>query len=178
MATITSSFWRDANRVPITVDGITTTDSQTLTANNTTAVVPIFGFTGVVEVRALWGVVTTDLGANHTASAFRINDQTAQVYLTAVGGTTISAAKAGSLIVKTGLVATAVTYKSAAAGYIQEPTTLQTLDMTPVIIGSKTALTTGTIEYRYTTTDAPTSGAITFFIRWLPMSAAAGVTSL
>lgn len=175
---IQASFWRDANRVPITTDGLVSTDSQTFVGSNTTVNVPIFVFTGVIEVRGLWGVVTTTLGANHTASAFRINDQTAQVYLSVSTGVDISGATAGSMISKVGLVAAALTYKSAAVGYILEPTTLETIAFSPIIIGDKTTLTNNTIEYHYATTDAPTSGAMTFFLRWLPLSTDATVTSL
>lgn len=175
---ISSSYWRDANRVPITTDGLIATDSQTLVGSNATVNVPIFGVTGIIEVRGLWGVVTTTLGTNHTASAFRINDQTAQIYLTAVGGVDISGYEAGSLISKVGLAAAALTAKRANAGFILEPTTLETTTFSPVIIGAKTALTTQTIEYHYATTDTPTSGAIQFFLRWLPLSVNAGVTSL
>src|SRR3990167_7222633 len=68
---------------------------HTLVGNNETVVVPIFTLTGSVMLTRLCGVVTTDLGANHTAASWRLNDQTSQVYLTAVGGTTLSAIKAG-----------------------------------------------------------------------------------
>ena len=173
-----ATFLRDANRVPITTDGVLSVDSQTLVGSSATVNVPIFGFTGVIEVRGLWGIVTTTLGANHTASAFRINDQTAQIYLTAVGGPDISGYTVGSLIAKVGLVAAALTNKSAAVGYILEPTTLETHNFSPIIIGDKTGLTNNTIEYHYATTDAPTTGAIQFFLRWLPLSADADVTPL
>jgi hypothetical protein len=176
--TIQASYFKDANRVPITTDGIISTNSKVFVGNNTTVNVPIFTFTGVLEIRGIWGIVTTVLGANHTASSFRINDQTAQVYLTAVGGVDISAASVGSMVYKSGLVATAASYKSAAAGYILEPTTLQTFDYTAVIIGAKSALTTGAIEYHYATTDAPTSGAMQFFVRWLPISVDATLTAV
>lgn len=175
---IPASYWRDANRIPITTDGVISTDSQTLVGASATVNVPIFGIMGIIEVRGLWGVVTTTLGANHTASAFRINDQTAQIYLTAVGGVDISGYEVGSLISKVGLVAAALTAKRANAGFVLEPTTLETTTFSPIIIGDKTALTTQTIEYHYATTDNPTSGAIQFFMRWLPLSTDATVTSL
>lgn len=151
--------------------------SQTLSANNTTATVAIFGLTGTVEILRLWGVVTTDLGANHTAAAYRINDQAAQVYLTAVGGTTLSAIKAGSVIAKTGLVATAVTKVDNVAGAIQEPATTQTSVFTPVVIVKKTAATTN-IEYKYTTTDTPTTGVIQHFVEYIPRSSDGALTAL
>src|SRR5437868_2753789 len=83
-------------------------DTQTLSANNTTANVPIFGLTGTVEVLRIWGVVTTAIGANHTGGLLRLNDQTAQVSIT-TSGATLSAATAGTAIYKSGLSAAALT---------------------------------------------------------------------
>src|SRR3990167_2652498 len=139
----------------------TTTKDLTLSASNETVNPAIFTITGAVMLTRLWGVVTTVLGSNHTAASLRINDQTAQVYLTAVGGTTLSAIKAGSLIVKTGLVAAAITKIDNVAGAVAEPTTVQTLEFSPVIVTKKTGALTQ-IEYRYATTQTPTTGAIKF----------------
>lgn len=172
-----SVYGRDGNFVPITTDGITSTKSITLTGSNNTYNIPLFHITGSVEVRSLYGVITTDLGANHTASALRINDQTAQIYLTAVGGTDISAKKAGSIIVKKGVVATAITLIDNVAGAISEGAALETPYFTPVILVKKTGAVTD-IEYHYATTDTPTSGVIQFFVRWLPLSQDAAITAI
>lgn len=177
MGTLNASFFRDENRVPLTYYGLISQTSKAITGSNNTFNVPIFTVTGAIEVTALWGVITTDLGVNHTASAFRINDQTAQVYLTAVGGIDISTKKAGSVIFKKGLVAAAVSLMDNAAGAILEGTALETEVPTPVMIVKKTGALTN-IEYHYATTDTPTSGAIQFFVRWLPFSADANVTPL
>ncbi len=177
MPQTTASYWRDANHVPITTDGIVSIDSQILIGNNTAIVVPIFTITGSVEIRGLWGVVTTDLGANNTAASWRLNDQTAQVAITGVAGTALSAVKAGSTIVKKGVAATALTLLDNAAGRVSEPTTLETTYFSPFVMMQKTGATTN-IEFLYTTTDAPTSGAIDFYLRWLPLSKNANVTTL
>lgn len=174
---ITESYPRDANNVPITTDGLISTDSQILTGSNTTVVVPIFGITGTVEVRGIWGVVTTDLGANNTAAYWRLNDQAAQVNITLNTGTTLSAVKAGSTITKKGLAAAALTLLDNSAGRVSEPTTLETTYLSPFMIMKKTGAATN-IEFVYTTTDTPTSGAIKFFLRWLPISSDANVTAL
>lgn len=153
--------------------------SKTLSANNTTAHVPIFGITGSVDVVALYGVVTTTLGANQTAAGFRLNDQTAQVDITLSTGTAISAAPAGSLIARTALAATAMTYKSAAAGAVMEPNSATTTDtFLPIDVIQKTGSVTTNIEFSYTTTDTPTSGVIQFFCRYIPTSAGASVSPL
>lgn len=171
---VSGSFFRDANYVPITTDGVVSNKSQTLSANNTTAATPLFRITGSIEVRGLWGVVTTDLGANNTAAYYRANDQTAQPAITLATGTTLSALKAGSVIVKNGLAGAAVTKLDNAAGVVSEPTTLETQYHSPFVITKKTAAATD-IEFVYSTTDTPTSGVIQHFLRWLPLSADANV---
>lgn len=155
--------------------GITSTVSQTLSGNNTTVVTPLFHITGTVEVRALYAVVTTVIGANHTAGLYRLNDQTAQVSITATGAT-LSGLAVGTTIVKKGLAAAALVLLDNAAGRVSEPTTLETLYFSPFVVMKKTAATTD-IEYSYATTDAPTSGVIQHFLRWVPLSANGNVTT-
>jgi hypothetical protein len=174
---ITESFPRDANNVPITTDGLISTDPQTLIGNNTTVVVPIFTITGAIEVRGIWGVVTTVIGVNHTASAFRLNDATNQSNITLNTGTDISAANVGSLIVKKGLATAAVTLIKADQERVSEPTTLETPFFSPFVVVAKNGATTN-IEYVYATTDAPTTGAIKFSLRWLPLLSTSNVTAL
>lgn len=161
----------DSNGYPVYGDSpFKTVKEHTFVGSNATVVVPIFTLTGSVMISRIWGEITTDLGSNHTAASFRINDQTAQVYLTAVGGVTLSSKKAGCIVAKTGLVAAAAVLIDNAAGAIAEPTTLQTGIFTPVIVTKKTAATTQ-IEYRYATTNTPTTGAMKFYVAWYPLSA-------
>lgn len=174
---MTESFARDANNVPIVVDGLVSADSQSLTASNTTANVPIFRITGSVEVRGLWGVVTTVLSSNITAAAWRLNDQTAQSDITLSTGTALSAAPVGSLIVKKGLAAAALTLLTSAQERVSEPTTLETMFFSPFVLVKKPSANTD-IEFVYTTTNTPASGAIKFFLRWLPLSSDGNVASL
>jgi hypothetical protein len=175
MSIISAAYWRDANSVPITDDGIVSLKSLSLIANNTTLATPLFRITGSVEVRGLWGIVTTVLSSAVTVAFWRLNDQTAQPAITLATGTTISAAPVGSLIVKTGLAAAALTLKSSAAGAIVEPTTLETLLHSPFALTQKTGGINSDIEFVYTTTNAPATGAIQFFMRWLPLSSDANV---
>lgn len=177
MPTIPASYWRDANRIPITTDGITTIDSQTLVGSNATVAVPIFGVTGMIEVRALYGVVTTVLGANNTAAYWRLNDSSAQSDITVSTGTTLTSAAVGSLIVKKGLAAAALVLLTSAQERVSEPTTLETTYFSPFVAVKKGTAATN-IEFVYSTTDTPTSGAIQFFLRWLPLSVDANVTAL
>lgn len=174
MPTLSASFSRDANRVPITTDGLTVSTSQTLSGSNTTVNTALFTITGTVEIRGIWGVVTTVIGANHTAGLYRLNDQTAQVAITA-SGATLSGLAAGTTITKKGLAAAALTLLDNAAGRVSEPTTLETTYFSPFIVMKKTGALTQ-IEYGYATTDTPTSGVIQHFLRFLPISADANVT--
>lgn len=177
MPTINASYSRDNNRVPVTTGGITSQDNQTLTGSNATVAVPIFGITGSIQVTAIWGVITTTLGANHTAAYWRLNDQAAQANITLNTGTTLSGAVAGSVIVKKGLATAALTLLNNSSGVVSEPTTLETEYFSPFVFVKKTAANTN-IEYVYTTTDTPTSGVIQFFIKWLPVSLDSSVSSL
>lgn len=177
MPTLNASFWRDANRTPIVIDGITSFVSKTLAANNTTEVIPLFHITGTVEVRGLWGVVTTALGSNNTAAYWRLNDQSAQSDITLSTGTTLSSLAAGSTIVKKGLAAAALTALSNSQERVSEPTTLETTYFSPFVAVKKTAAVTD-IEFVYTSSNTPTTGVISFFARWLPISADAAVTPI
>ena len=160
----------DDNGRTVTSLGYWLSKSVTLSGNNTTVVTPIFTIAGTVQILGIWGVVTTALGANHTAAAWRLNDQTAQVDITLNTGTALSGAAAGSVIVKKGLAAAALTLLTSAAGRVSEPTTLETQYFSPFVAVKKSGATTQ-IEYVYATTDTPTSGVIQFFVSWLPVSA-------
>lgn len=168
-------LWIDANSRAVQVGGVVSMTSQTLTGNNTTVATPIFRITGAVNVVSLYGVVTTDLGANQTACYWRLNDQTSQVNITLNTGTTLSAIKAGSVIAKAGLAAAALVKIDNAAGRINEPTTLETTYFSPFVMTKKTGANTD-IEFVYSTTDTPTSGVIQHFCVWMPVSRDAAVT--
>lgn len=160
---------RDDNDNAVQGFGLSTSTPVTFTGSNATVAVPIFRLTGTVEVLGIYGVVTTDIGVNHTAAYWRLNDQTAQVNITLNTGTTLSAMKVGSTIVKKGLAGAALTLLDNAAGRVSEPTTLETMYFSPFTAMKKTGATTD-IEYVYTTTDTPTTGAIQFFVLWYPLS--------
>ena len=170
MSQLNASASRDNNRVPLVVDGVTiASNNQVFSGNNTTVYVPIFTITGTVEIRGIWGVVTTTMGVNHTAAYFRINDQTANPAITKTTGVTLSGLAVGTTIVKKDVVANAVTLLDNAAGRVSEPTTLETTYFSPFVVMKKTGALTQ-IEYSYTTTDTPTTGAMTFYARFIPLS--------
>lgn len=167
---------RDDNDSPISGVGIVISNSKVLVGNNTTVAVPIFHVTGTVQVIGLWGVVTTVLGANNTAAYWRLNDQTAQVNITLNTGTTLTTSAVGCTIVKKGLAAAALTLLDSAAGRVSEPTTLETPYFSPFVAMQKTGSIQTDIEFVYSTTDTPTSGAITFYAQYLPVGSGSKLT--
>jgi len=169
MPTSTSSFSRDANSIPITQNGLLVTKSYTFVSTGT-LVVPIFKITGTVQLLSLYGVVTTVLAANHRVGAFRINDQTAQVQITNATGPTMDAAPVGSLIIADVLAATAATYKSSAAGAVFQPATAGINPFSGSIITQKTGSVETNIEYRFTSSTNPTTGAMKFYCGFIPLS--------
>ena len=171
------SYGRDDNGVPITYLGLTANKSITLSANNTTAHVALFSVTGQVLVTSLWGVVTTALG-NNTAAYWRLNDQTAQSDITLSTGTALTNAVSGAMIAKKGLAAAALTLLDATQERVSEPTTLETSYFSPFVAIQKTGGVETDIEFTYTTTDTPTSGAITFYVSYIPLTAGSRITAL
>lgn len=167
------SIWRDDNATPIQYQGVTINVSKTINGNNTTVALPLFSVKGIVLVTGIWGVVTTVLGTNCDTTFWRLNDGTATSAITLATGTDISAAPAGSLIVKKGLAGAALTLLSASQERVSEPTTLETLYFSPFMAVQKTGSVATNIEFVYSTTDAPTSGAIQFFASYVPISSGA-----
>ena len=170
-------FLRDDNRQMFS--GYFSEDKElTFTGDGATVATPIFTVTGAVRVLGLWGFVTTAFGVNHTAAHWRINDQTAtDQVITAAAGTDLSAISLGAFIVKDGLAAAALTYKTADAASLLEPTTLQTSIFSPFVVVQKTGDIQTDIEYVYTTSDSPTSGAMMFSIGFVPLSPDGDITA-
>ena len=160
----------DDNDKPVAGPGVFIQNSKTLVGTGAATVVPIFTVTGSVQILAIWGVVTTVLGANNTAAYWRLNDATAQSNITVNTGTTLTAAPVGSVIVKKDLASAALTLLSSSQERVSEPTTLETSYFSPFVVVAKTAVTTN-IEFVYSTTDNPTTGAITFWCQYLPIGA-------
>lgn len=171
------SMLRDDNDQPVSGTGLTVSNSKTLVGNNTTVNVPIFTVVGSVQVLALWGNVTTALGANNTAAYWRLNDATNQSNITLNTGTTLSAATVGAVIVKKGLAAAALTFLNGDQERVSEPTTLETTYFSPFVAVAKNGTTTN-IEFTYSTTDTPTSGVINFYVQYIPLGSGSKITTV
>lgn len=142
----------------------------TLVANNTTASITGFAVTGSVLILALWGQVKTAFSSNNTACHFRTNDQTATVDLSeAVTGLAMSSFGVGSMCFRTGQVDVALTGANNSAGRVTDGGN-DWLDLfTPFAVTKKTGAVT-TIDFRHTTTNAPSSGGLLQTALWLPLS--------
>ena len=143
--------------------------SVTFDASNTTESETLWTLTGAVIVHRLYYVVTTVIGVNHTAAYFRLNDGTNTPAITASGGTTISAATVGSIVMANRLAATAVTLANGSEARVNRANGANDLNFQDMVLTAKNGATT-TLEYRYSTTDTPTTGAVTFFCVWSPLS--------
>ena len=173
------AFDRDANYVPITLNGFTNISTKSLSANNTTAQVPIFSVTGQVEILGLYGVVTTALSSNITAAYWRSNDGTSTPAISLATGTTLSSFAVGSLITRRSIVSVALVGVDASASFVQDPVAATAPGVfMPFILGQKTAGVTTNVEFVYTTTNAPATGAIKFYIGWIPLTEDSYITSL
>lgn len=178
MAQMADSFWRDANFVPMVDGGVTSSTTKTLTANNTTAAVPLFSVTGSVMIRRLYGIVTTALGSNQTAVYYRLNDQTAQVAITLATGSVVSNFTVGSTIEKNNLATAAVDVNNASAGIFEDGGGKALPYYQEFKLTQKTGGVATNIEYVYTTTNTPTTGAIQFFCTYIPLSANGNIVAL
>lgn len=165
---ITSAFIHDANHTPITWRGLITKDSQTLVGNNTTVAVPIYTISGKVEITALYGDITTALG-NNTAAYWRTNDGSTQNSITLNTGTSLTSAIKGGIISKKAGVGTALTLTAGTSGQVIESATAGATYFQDFIV-IENPLATTNIEFVYSTTDTPTTGAINFYIRWVPLT--------
>ena len=177
MTQVADAFWRDANHVPIKDGGVTATNSKTLSANNTTTAVPLFGITGSVLIRRLYGVVTTTLGTNQTAVYYRLNDQTSQTAMTAAAGSVTSNFAVGSTIEKRDLAAVAVDANNASAGIFEESNIRNLPYYQEFKITQKVGGIATNIEYVYSTNNQ-TSGAITFYCTYIPLTTTGNLTAL
>lgn len=144
--------------------------SLTLNVNNTTGSLSVFTVTGSVLIQSIWGEVRTAISSNHTAGHLRTNDQTATIDITeAATGITLSSLAVGTIIYKESLAAVALKLLDNVAAKMEEPASAGQPAMSPFVVVKKTGVAT-TIDYRYTTTNAPSSGVIRWGALWFPLS--------
>jgi len=145
------------------------TKSMPLTVSNATGSIVAFTVTGTVAIYALWAEVTTAISSNHTAGFLRLNDQTATIDITLNTGIVLSSLLPGTIIYKESLTAVALNLLSNANAFFEEPASAGQPFASPFIVGKKTAAVT-TIDYRYATTNTPSTGALLWNALYLPLS--------
>lgn len=142
--------------------------TQVFALSNTTGSYSLFTYTGVVGIYQLYGIVTTVISSNHTAGGFRIVAGAGATNITTLG-LTISSVAVGSYLTKTSGVGSALSARSpAATGNVVGGNTQGDI-MTYCMLGLNTGQTSGTLEYRHTTTNTPESGAVEFHVFWSPL---------
>jgi len=90
----------------------------------------------------------------------------------------MDAAPVGSIILADVLAATAATFKSAAAGAVFQPATAGMNPFSGSIIVQKTGSIATNIEYRFTSSTNPTSGAMDFYCGFVPLSSDGNIAAL
>lgn len=143
---------------------------QAVSLNNTTGSYSLWTVTGAIFIIALWGEVVTALSADHTSAGFRVVKNAGVTNLTTLAGT-LSAAPVGSvLMISVNNGAPGVTIRDQVRIVSGSNSLHQSY-----LINTITGQTNCTIEYRYTTTDAPSSGTFNFYMYWSPASSGATV---
>lgn len=143
------------------------TVTKTLNANGGSENISLFTVSGSVDM-IIYGVVTTGLADNLTNAYFNIWDGTSKVDLTdSAVGATLSLLPAGSVISKMGLVTDVADIANSSAGVVKEHATDISLRKVFNVTAKNGATTT--VRFTYTATGVA-SGAIQFFIEYIPRS--------
>ncbi len=162
-----------AAAVATAMEGIVTTSkldvSKTLVGNSATVAVPLFRVTGSVRVVKLYGIVTTVLGNNVTAAAWRLYDQTVSRDITLASGTALSSLLAGSTLVKIDGDSVALAALSSSTARVGGSAVVGAAVSAEFYVVQKAGANTD-IEFRYTTSSTPTSGVIKFFVEYEALS--------
>lgn len=166
-----------AGQVAYLAPMLRTTSTHSFTANNTANnTIQIFQVTGAVRVSKLWGVVTTAMGANHTGIFFVEYDGTSAVNISASSSGNLNSAAVDSFVGVTGVAATQTSVVTNATGNAHAIAANQEAFQEFFLI-QKAGVNTY-VGYVYTTTDTPTSGAMTWTIEWEPLSADGNVVAV
>lgn len=137
----------------------------------------IFTVSGVVEIVAIWGVCTSVTDATTCGTCyFDLYDGTAPLEITDNGGTNLAGITVGSLISRTAAATTALTLTSSAAGALIDGAAAGKTLFFPIVLVQKNAVTTY-IRFNFTG-DANTNISMNFYVKYIPLSASGGVTSV
>lgn len=138
----------------------------TLNANNTTANVNVFQFTGTVKVLSLHGrIKTATTLTNLTAAYFNVWDGTAQRDITLNTGVAMSGFGVGAFFAKLFRATIALTAQdNNAANYVEDGGSKNLYQQFMIVQKIATA---SYIRFTYTTTDAPINAELEIFIEYV-----------
>ena len=153
------------------------TKEITLDGSNESKSHNLFLVTGVVLIRRIWGIVTEALGVNHTDAHLRLNDGAGTTPLTKTTTTVLSAIPIGSWVKRDAIMTEPLIALSPVTCDAAERTGLSVSypDRCPIRVIAKNGASTY-LEYRYTTTDTPTSGKIRWYCEYEPLSDDGGLS--
>ena len=140
--------------------------TSTLDANNTTKEYNLFKLTGSVEITALDAHVSTVLSDNHTNCYVDLYSTTAAASISLATGLTLSSAPVGSVLYRAGAVTSVLTYLSSSQPRVGAAPLADYDDF--VLVADESADTY--IRFIHTTTNAPSSGAIHWHVKWRPLT--------
>lgn len=138
----------------------------TLSANNTSAAVNVFEFTGTVKVLAIYGRVKTVTTLNNLTNAyFNVWDGTVERALTFATGATMSGFGVGAFFAKLLKTTSGMTVQNNSFGIFVEETSSKQQFQEFFLI--QKAATSTYVRFSYTTTDAPINAELEIFIEYV-----------
>jgi hypothetical protein len=168
-----------ANLTPTT--GASVISMNTLkahTVSNGTQALALWRLAGSIWVKKFYAITETALSSNVTAAHWRLNDQTATPAITLATGETLSSMVVGQMISVNDLPAVKLLLSGLTnTAKVSFPAVKQTQLWQEFQLIKKTGANTD-IEFVYTSTNTPATGAFRHYIEFVPLSLDGALTAL
>lgn len=151
------------------------TKSISCTLSNTTGSISIWSVVGRIAIIHLYGIVTTAISTTHTSGGWRMISASGTSNITTLGGI-LSSGPIDSIIYKSGPAIT--TAPIVALSTVSSVQLCNLAGTTGLAMGPIAGATSMIIEYRYTTTDSPSSGVLEMHLWWYPLEPGSTVTAV
>lgn len=146
--------------------------AATYNASGTTANIDLFTVTGAVILWRIWTILDADFGANHTGALLRLTDGVTTTTI-ASAGTAFSAFTAGSVLWSASGAGNLLGMNAALSGVTEAGSDTQDVfQWTTLRVGVAATL----LQYRYSTTDAPTVGSSIWYASYSQYAAGGALT--
>ena len=152
------------------------TNVITTNLNNTTGNINIFKVTGSIAF-LLWGEITTGLSSAHTVASMKVTDAVGTGITNLSATATLSSLTAGSVIFTMSSGGAMQILNITTQSATTQPAGTNTRGICKFVVTPKNTDTFYYIAHRYTTTDAPSSGAIKYSLMWHALDATATVVA-